>query len=91
MMFPSIDLNWKSYNEMKLISNEITQTLANFSLKIMKNRENYHLRISRFPQIVKREIIFMLDSCQCWSRSFTSHNYVLMMDHENFILFLKNI
>ena len=58
------------------ISREITPKFANFSLKITKNRKNCHSRISRFPQMVKREIIFMLDSRKCWSRSFTSHNYV---------------
>ena len=42
------------------IFHEIMQHFANFSLTIMKNSKNYHSRISRFTQIVKREITFML-------------------------------
>ena len=44
------------------ISCEITQNIANFSLKIKKNGENCHSRILWFTQMVKREITLTLDS-----------------------------
>ena len=53
------------------IWHEITQNFANFSLTIMKNSENYHSRISRFTQIVKREITFILFSLKFSSQSIT--------------------
>ena len=37
----------------------------------MKNSENYHSRISRFTQIVKREITFILFSLKFSSQSIT--------------------
>ena len=44
------------------ILREIPQKYAGFSLKITKDRENYHLQSSRFTQMVKREIFFALNS-----------------------------
>ena len=44
------------------ISCEISQTLANFSLKISTNRENHHSGISRFMRTVKQEITLTFDS-----------------------------
>ena len=58
------------------ISHEITQKFANFSLKITKNRENCHSRISRFPKMVKRA--FTLVSRKFWSRPITNST------HENY-------
>ena len=41
-----------------VISHEITQKFANFSLKITDNRENCHSWSTRFPQMVKCEFTF---------------------------------
>ena len=44
------------------ISHEIALKCTRISLKITKNRENYHSLISRFTLTVKRENMFMLNS-----------------------------
>ena len=44
------------------ISSEITLKMTCFSLKITKNLENCHLRISRFIQMMKSGMTFKLDS-----------------------------
>ena len=56
------------------ISREIMPKVTIFSLKITKNTENCHSWISRFLQMVKREIMFMLDSHKFWSKLNASWN-----------------
>ena len=58
------------------LSCEFTQKYANFSLKIMKNRENCHSHISWFTQIMKCEITFTLNSRKFRSWPITSRLYV---------------
>ena len=61
------------------ISRKITQKIATFTRKITKNRIHFHSQISQFPQIVKHEIMFMLDSRKFWSQLISIRHPILTL------------
>ena len=62
-----------------VISCEIMQSIVSFTLRSKKNRENCHSLSSWLMQMVKRYIMFMLDSRKFWSGPITNAHILLML------------